>query len=309
LPWQDQETDRPAWRRNEKASCGGSRIRWMPPGGLVDHLGQGRDGEVGQLPGLEAGPKPSTGVSSGAEAGRRSTTSQDRWVRIQARMARLGWAGRPSHTSVAISPPRTRRSSLRTWIRRSMSQLPAVTSKAALGAATSYAVAERGRHRRLLPVERVGQCRWLAARRPAPTHLGVGLSAPSSKRPGRLGAVGRVLDPRPVVPDPAVDRCLVALGSAALGSLDTPAQPVAHPGHPLDHHGDAVKGPQLPEEPVHGRPFQQGLPDLGEPGVRQPWRWAVGPRLCKPSPPPACQRACQTLTAWAETPSWRATSA
>jgi hypothetical protein len=30
LPWQDQETDWPAWRRNEKASSGGSRIRWMP---------------------------------------------------------------------------------------------------------------------------------------------------------------------------------------------------------------------------------------------------------------------------------------
>jgi hypothetical protein len=93
LPWQDQETDRPAWRRNEKASCGGSRIRGCPLVGLVDHLGQGRDGEVGQLPGLEAGPKPSTGVSSGAEAGRRSTTSQDRWVRIQARMGGAGVGG------------------------------------------------------------------------------------------------------------------------------------------------------------------------------------------------------------------------
>jgi len=122
LPWQDQETDRPAWRRNEKASCGVSRIRWMPPlVGLVDHLGQGRDGEAGQLPGLEAGPQALNRGELRAEAGRRSTTSQDRWMRIQARMAVLGWVGRPSHTSVAFSPPRTRRRSLRTWIRRSVS--------------------------------------------------------------------------------------------------------------------------------------------------------------------------------------------
>jgi hypothetical protein len=33
----------------------------------------------------------------------------------------------------------------------------------------------------------------------------------------------------------------------------------------------------------------------------------LGPRLRSASGPPACQRACQTLTAWAETPSRRAT--
>ena len=35
----------------------------------------------------------------------------------------------------------------------------------------------------------------------------------------------------------------------------------------------------------------------------------LGPRLCNPSGPPVYQRACQTLIAWAETSSWRATSA
>jgi len=150
--------------------------------GLVDHLGRGRDGEVGQLPGLEAGPKPSTGVSSGAEAGRRSTTSQDRWVRIQARMAVLGWAGQ------AIPPQRGLLAAQdAAQLAQDLDQAVGVVAagrdvEAALGAATSYAIAERRRHGRLLPVERVGQCRWLAARRPAPAHLGVRLSAPSSKK-------------------------------------------------------------------------------------------------------------------------------
>jgi hypothetical protein len=35
----------------------------------------------------------------------------------------------------------------------------------------------------------------------------------------------------------------------------------------------------------------------------------LGPRLCSATGPPRCQRACQTLTAWTETPSWPATSA
>ena len=35
----------------------------------------------------------------------------------------------------------------------------------------------------------------------------------------------------------------------------------------------------------------------------------LGPRLRSPSAPLSFQRACQTLTAWAEASSWRATSA
>jgi hypothetical protein len=48
--------------------------------GLVDHLGHGRMSEVGQLDGLELDHRPATGFGSGAEAGSRATTSQDRWV-------------------------------------------------------------------------------------------------------------------------------------------------------------------------------------------------------------------------------------
>jgi PadR family transcriptional regulator PadR len=50
--------------------------------GLLDDLGQGGAGEIGQLDGLEVGPRPSVGLSSGVYAWRRSTTGHDRWVRI-----------------------------------------------------------------------------------------------------------------------------------------------------------------------------------------------------------------------------------
>jgi hypothetical protein len=87
-----------------------------------------------------------------------------------------------------------------------------------------------------------------------------------------------LLDPRPVLGDPPVDRGLVALGGAASWALYTPAQPVTqqcphmggvvtHPGQPLDHGGDAVQGPQLADEPVGRGTFQQGLLDLAELGV------------------------------------------
>jgi hypothetical protein len=49
-----------------------------------------------------------------------------------------------------------------------------------------------------------------------------------------------------------------------------------HPGQPLNHQPDAVKGPQLPDKPVRAGPFQQGLLDPLELGVRQPGRRAAG---------------------------------
>jgi hypothetical protein len=36
------------------------------------------------------------------------------------------------------------------------------------------------------------------------------------------------------------------------------------PGEALDHRGDALQGPQLPDEPVRGHSFQEGLLNLGE---------------------------------------------
>jgi hypothetical protein len=45
-----------------------------------------------------------------------------------------------------------------------------------------------------------------------------------------------------------------------------------HPSQALDHQRDPLQGPQLPDEPVGRRPFQQGLLDPGELGIRQPGR-------------------------------------
>jgi hypothetical protein len=89
--------------------------------GLDEHLTKGRAGEVGEFDGLEAGPQALDWVQLRAEAGRRSTTSQDRWAASQARIARLRWAGRPSHSKVAFSPPRNLRNSPRTSMRVSVS--------------------------------------------------------------------------------------------------------------------------------------------------------------------------------------------
>jgi hypothetical protein len=118
--------------------------------------------------------------------------------------------------------------------------------------------------------------------------LGVRLSALSSKKTRQaLRRAAFLLDSRPVLGDPAVDRGLVALGGAAGRALHSPAEPVTqqrphmgrvvtHPGQPLDHGGDAVQGPQLADEPVSRSPFQQGLPDLAELGVGHLGRRAAG---------------------------------
>jgi hypothetical protein len=96
--------------------------------------------------------------------------------------------------------------------------------------------------------------------------------------PIRLCVVGRLLDRRPPLLDPPIDGVLVALGSPADRTLHTPAQPVAQqrpdpgrmvadPGQPLDHDGDPVQRPQLPDKAVGASALQQGLLDLAEPGV------------------------------------------
>src|SRR6266487_6642490 len=118
-----------------------------------------------------------------------------------------------------------------------------------LGAAAFDAVAQRGRHRRLRPVERMGQRGWLATWRPGPTDIWRQAERAFVEE-DQTGAapIGVLLDPRPVLGDPPVDRGLVALGGAALGTLGTlhaPAEPVVqqrphvrgvvtHPGQALD---------------------------------------------------------------------------
>jgi hypothetical protein len=109
--------------------------------------------------------------------------------------------------------------------------------------------------------------------------LGVRLSALRRRRPGRLCAVGRLLDPRPVGLDPLVDGVLVTLGGATHRPLHRPAQPVAQQrphvgrvvpdaGQPRDHSGDPLQGPQLPDKPVGRGALEQGLLVGDELGIR-----------------------------------------
>jgi hypothetical protein len=115
-----------------------------------------------------------------------------------------------------------------------------------------------------------------------------------------------------------VDGVPVAFGGAAHRVLHRPAQPVVqqrpyvremvtHPGQPLDHHGDAVQGPQLTNEPVGRRAFQEGVLDPTELGIRQPWggtgRPSAQPGVASTSLPTGVPLA----DVWRETPSWRAT--
>jgi hypothetical protein len=99
-----------------------------------------------------------------------------------------------------------------------------------------------------------------------------------------------------------------------------PAQPVAQQrphvggmvldaGQPPDHQRDALQDPQLADKTRCSGTHEQHLLDLGELRVRQPGRRSLGPRLRNPPVQLAFQRRCQTLTAWAETPSRQATSA
>src|SRR5829696_4032375 len=99
---------------------------------LLSHRLEGGADEVGELGSLQQRLQPLTGLSSGAYAGRGSTTSHCRWVLSQACMARLPWADSPSHNRVALSPPRKRRSSASTWIRLSVLSLPGWRWKARL---------------------------------------------------------------------------------------------------------------------------------------------------------------------------------
>jgi hypothetical protein len=84
---------------------------------------------------------------------------------------------------------------------------------------------------------------------------------------------------------------------------------VAHAGQPPDHQRDPLQRPQLAGEPVGRGAGDQGLLDGGSCWSDSRGAGPLGPLLRSPSVPLACQRARQTLTAWAETPSWPAISA
>jgi hypothetical protein len=122
----------------------------------------------------------------------------------------------------------------------------------------------------------------MAAWRPGPAHAWQ-QAGPGLIEEGDAGfaSAGGLLDPGPVLGDPAGDGVFVALQGAAEGALHAPAQPlvehrpqvprvVAHPGQPLDQLPDARQGPQLAGEPVGAGALQQGLLDPPEVGVAEP---------------------------------------
>src|SRR5215207_2958736 len=97
---------------------------------------------------------------------------------------------------------------------------------------------------------------------------------------------------RPVLGHPAGDGLLVALDGAAGGALQPPAHAaqqlpgvagmVAGPGQPLDHGGDARKGPVVSVEPMGPGALAQRLVDGGALDLRQ--------ARVRPGRATACQR-------------------
>ena len=84
---------------------------------------------------------------------------------------------------------------------------------------------------------------------------------------------------------------------------------VGDAGQPLDHGGDALKGPVVGVQAVGAGALAQRLVQVVALLVERRGAGPVGPRLASACSPPACQRACQRLTFWRATPSWWATSA
>jgi hypothetical protein len=236
----------------------------------------------------------------------------------QAGSARLRWAGSPSPSQVAFSPPRKRRSSASTVLRGRCRRYRAEGGSRA-------GRRHLGRRRRarpprgLLPGEPVLEHRRRADRRPAAADVRVRLSAVSSKTTRQALCRWALPHLWPPFLAPAVDRVLVAFGSPTLGRWTL--QPSRWPSSAHTQAGwwrtrDGARsrwrsgpGPQLPDEPVGAGALQQGLFNLTELAVGQPGCWAgrsLAAQRVRSSGPPALVPSCPL---WRETPSRRATSA
>src|SRR5215212_4740162 len=103
------------------------------------------------------------------------------------------------------------------------------------------------------------------------------LSSQNTITARRRRALRQILGP--VLGHPAGDGLLVTLDRAAGGALQPPAHAaqqlpgmaamVAGPGEPLDHGGNALKGPVVAVEAVGAGTLAQRLADGGTLGVRQ----------------------------------------
>ena len=140
--------------------------------GLVDHLGQDKRGEVGQLHGLQARPQALHRVQVGRVGGQ-PLDHQPVALGVQpGAHGRAAVGGQPVPQQRRLLPrqgsvaaPQGLRSGCRCRTCPRGHGRPA-------RAATADAVADRGGHRGLLPVERVGQRRRLAPGRPGRAHIG-----------------------------------------------------------------------------------------------------------------------------------------
>jgi len=74
-------------------------------------------------------------------------------------------------------------------------------------------------------------------------------------------------------------------------------------GEALDHGGDPLRVHSSPTNPFAVAPSSSACSIVASWASDSLGAGPLGPRLCSASGPPRCQRACQTLTAWAETPS------
>jgi superfamily II DNA or RNA helicase len=141
------------------------------------------------------------------------------------------------------------------------------------------------------------------------------------QRIGRLDRIGQQHVVRiQNLGNPPVDRRLVTLGGATPGALHGPAQPVtqqcphvrgvvAHAGQPPDHQRDPLRVHSSPTNPLAVGPLSSTCSTSASCWSDSRGAGPLGPLLRSPSVPLALKRRCQTLTAWAETPSWRAASA
>jgi hypothetical protein len=188
-----------------------------------------------------------------------------------------------------------------------------------LGATAAHAIAERGRHRGLLPVERVGQHRRLASGRPAAADVRGqaerGLVEEDQAGSAPLGvclvAGQRFLTHR------SIAFCRIRRRDAWAAARSTPADGAAAPTPRRDDGGPRSARSPTRSAPGSTAPRRTPEPWRLPPGPARPERaghttaWALGrsARGCAvPWRRSPSSGACQTLTAWPETPSWRATS-
>ena len=121
---------------------------------------------------------------------------------------------------------------------------------------------------------RGAQVRLVTGSREAPDSFQNTMAARRRRAPARI--LG------PVLGHPTGDGLLVALNRATGGALQAVVQPVAQqlpdvpgmvadPGQPLDHRGDAGKGPVVGVEAVRAGTLPERLVDGGTLGLRQAW--------------------------------------